>query len=91
MVTDVSKPSDGNRATRKAIDRRHLSEASSEGKAIKLADTIDNTSDIVQNDPEFAVVYLQEKRLLVPALSDSHSKLYEQAFRLVFGWFEESK
>lgn len=76
-VTDVSRPEDGNRAARKAIDRLHLAEASPGGKTIKLADLISNTRSIVQHDPHFARVYLAEKEALLPVLSpmtwDPHS------------------
>ncbi|RXM22001.1 bifunctional (p)ppGpp synthetase/guanosine-3',5'-bis(diphosphate) 3'-pyrophosphohydrolase, partial [Citrobacter sp. AAK_AS5] len=41
-LTDVSRPSDGNRATRKSIDRAHLAGASARGKTVKLADLLDN-------------------------------------------------
>jgi (p)ppGpp synthase/HD superfamily hydrolase len=41
-LTDISKPGDGNRSTRKRIDRRHLSQASRRAKTVKLADLIDN-------------------------------------------------
>lgn len=85
MVTDVSVPSDGNRAARKAIDREHLAQASHEGKAIKLADTIDNTHDIVANDPKFAVIYIAEKKILLPLLTGANPDLYEIARKAVFG------
>lgn len=70
QVTDVAKPSDGNRAARKAMDRQHLAQATARGKIIKLCDLLDNTEDITANDPEFAKVYLREKRLLLPSLFD---------------------
>lgn len=82
-VTDVSKPLDGNRATRKAIDRAHLAKASPGGMTIKLADLIDNTQDIVANDRDFAKVYLKEKKLLLPLLSKGDFRLYEQAMRVL--------
>lgn len=65
MLTDVSKPSDGNRAVRKAIDREHTAKASWKAKTVKLADLIDNSRSIIERDPEFAKVYLAEKRLLL--------------------------
>ena len=46
MLTDISKPSDGNRAIRKHIDLMHTAKASAEAKTIKLADLIDNTKSI---------------------------------------------
>ena len=89
-LTDVSKPSDGNRATRKAIDRAHTARAHPLAKLVKLADLIDNTRDIVANDADFAKVYVVEKRRLldealqpapVPesALERAHAALYAQA------------
>ena len=50
MLTDVSVPTDGNRAVRKAIDLAHTARASAAGKTIKLADLISNTQSIVAND-----------------------------------------
>lgn len=67
-LTDVSKTSDGNRATRKAIDRAHMAKASIDAQIIKLADLIDNSKDIKQHDTKFAKVYLEEKQLLLSVL-----------------------
>lgn len=81
-VTDVSKPEDGNRAVRKAIDREHLSHATEFGRLIKLADLISNTMDIVEHDRHFAVKYLAEKELLLPVIKPSSAAgdlLYHQA------------
>ncbi len=83
MVTDRSKPSDGNRAQRKAIDRAWLSQASPEGKTIKLADLISNTSSIRKHDPKFAKVYLEEKRALLEVLVEGDKTLYDMAMRMV--------
>lgn len=82
-VTDVSKPSDGNREKRKEIDRMHLAKASKYGKTIKLADLVSNTSSIMQHDPEFAVTYLREKRLLMPYLTEGDPTLYKMAMEYV--------
>jgi guanosine-3',5'-bis(diphosphate) 3'-pyrophosphohydrolase len=81
-VTDISRPEDGNRATRKAIDREHYGRASPEGKSIKLADLIDNTQSIVPRDPGFAKVYLAEKRLLLPLLVEGNPHLWKKASAL---------
>ncbi len=56
-LTDQSKPGDGNRAVRKAIDRYHSAAAPAEAQTIKLADVIDNTLSIEARDPDFARVY----------------------------------
>lgn len=79
MLTDVSKPGDGNRATRKAIDREHTAKACPQAKTIKLADLIDNTRSIVAHDPKFAKVYLAEKALLLEVLRDGDAVLWKLA------------
>lgn len=79
MVTDVSKPEDGNRAERKALDREHLGLANATAQTIKLADLIDNTSSIVACDPEFAKVYLAEKRELLQVLTKGNEELWAAA------------
>lgn len=83
MLTDVSKPYDGNRKKRKAIDRDHTSKASPQAKTIKLADLIDNTKTIVAFDPEFAKVYLAEKRLLLDVLGDGDKTLFDLAMKQI--------
>lgn len=45
-LTDVSLPSDGSRAVRKAKDRAHTASAPQRAKTIKLADLIDNAKDM---------------------------------------------
>lgn len=83
-LTDVSMPTDGNRATRKAIDREHTAQASRRAKMIKLADLISNTKSIVEHDEKFARVYLEEKRLLLAeALHDAHPGLLARAWQQV--------
>jgi (p)ppGpp synthase/HD superfamily hydrolase len=90
-VSDRSRPEDGNRALRKMLDRAHLAQASPEGKSIKLADLIDNTRSIVERDPNFAQVYLAEKRNLLPVLQQGNQMLYRLAYRtLVVGENEEA-
>ena len=63
-LTDVSRPEQGNRATRKAIDRAHTAMAPTEAQTIKLADLISNCTSIKEHDADFAKVYFEEKRLL---------------------------
>lgn len=52
----------GNRAKRHAMDVERLSQAPWQAKVIKCADLIDNTSTIVKHDPNFAKIYLDEKK-----------------------------
>ncbi len=81
-LTDISLPSDGNRAKRKTIDRLHIAKASPRAKTVKLADLIDNCKDITKHDPRFARVYLAEMSELLNILGDGDSRLYKQAYDL---------
>ena len=78
-LTDVSRPSDGNRSVRKAKDRQHLAHVSSRAKSIKLADLIDNCRDITRHDPRFAAVFLEEMRRLLDVLGGGDGRLYKMA------------
>jgi (p)ppGpp synthase/HD superfamily hydrolase len=82
-LTDVSRPRDGNRAVRKAIDREHIAQAASRAKTIKLADLIDNCRDICRYDPGFARVYIKEAAALMEVLKEGHQRLYEQALNVL--------
>lgn len=89
-LTDVSKPTDGNRAARKLIDLQHTAKALPPAKTIKLADLIDNTRSIVAHDPGFAVVYMNEKRQLLKVLKEGGDPiLYARAKALVDDYFAE--
>ncbi len=84
-LTDVSKPEDGNRAVRKALDRAHLAKASADAQTIKLADIISNTKDIKANDPKFAKVYIPEMKALLEVLDKGDKDLIKKAEKQVFG------
>jgi hypothetical protein len=80
-LTDISKPSDGNRAARKALDRQHLAKASVRGKTIKLADLIDNTRDICKHDAKFAKVFVAEAQALIEVISEGDERLLTRLHR----------
>lgn len=84
-LTDVSKPNDGNRKIRKAMDREHIWAQDDKTQIIKCADLISNTSSITQYDPDFAKVYLEEKRLLLEGMRESVNKhpIWKRAFDLI--------
>ncbi len=82
-LTDVSRPEDGNRAKRKAMDREHTAQAPAEAQTIKLADLISNSRSIMQHDPEFARTYLEEKRLLLEVLTKGDRELHARASEFV--------
>lgn len=80
-LTDVSKPSDGNRRTRKALDLAHTALAPRAAKNIKLCDLVHNATDITDHDPGFARVWLREKESLLEVLGDADPSLLELARR----------
>jgi (p)ppGpp synthase/HD superfamily hydrolase len=82
-LTDVSKPEDGNRAVRKAMDREHTASAPAEAQTIKLADLISNSKSIMAHDPEFARVYLAEKRALLEVMTKGDAGLHERAMQQI--------
>jgi (p)ppGpp synthase/HD superfamily hydrolase len=71
----------GARKERKVIDLARLAAAGAEAQTIKCADLISNTSSIVRHDPEFARVYLSEKRAVLDVLIRSDVTLHALAKR----------
>lgn len=69
-----------NREHRKAKDRERLSNSGAETQGIKCADLISNTSSIVKHDPDFAKVYLKEKRAILEVLTRAPAALLERAW-----------
>lgn len=82
-LTDVALKTDGNRKARLAIDREHTANASVRAKTIKLADLIDNLSDIVNQNPGFAVKYVAEKELLLTVLRDGDASLFARVEQVI--------
>lgn len=75
----LSDMESGNRYERKAASRARLAKAPGWIQTIKCADLISNTSSIVQHDPQFAVVYFGEKRLLLEVLTRADRRLHALA------------
>lgn len=84
-VLQLSDLERGNRAERKRLSRERLSKAPPEIQTIKYADLISNTSSIVQFDPKFSEVYLEEKRLLLEVMDKGDKQLYDLACSLSKG------
>lgn len=76
LLSDLEQ---GNRADRKAASRVRLAASPAWVQTIKVADLISNTSSIVQHDPNFAKVYLEEKRLLLDVLRLADADLVAMA------------
>jgi (p)ppGpp synthase/HD superfamily hydrolase len=82
-LTDVSKPEDGNRAVRKALDRAHIAAAPADAQTVKLADLISNSSTIIRYGGGFARVYIREKALLLEVLVRGDAGLQARARTIV--------
>ncbi len=57
-----------NRAQRKAMDRKHLTECADCTKVIKMIDRYDNLCDVAEAKDDFKRVYAEESLLLVHAI-----------------------
>ena len=82
-VMALSDMETGNRAARKKLSRERLAHAPDWVQTIKCADLISNTSSIVAHDPDFAIVYLKEKQLLLDVLTKADKGLLEIARKQV--------
>lgn len=71
LVSGLTNPSKGmkaSRAERKRVDREHLSAQSKNVKIIKLVDRIDNIKELDGAETDFKRLYAKETLLLVPCL-----------------------
>lgn len=82
-LTNAKTP--GNRAYRKENDRKRMAGACVNAKTIKLADILHNVQDIIKNDPDFAVVYVDEERaMLEESLIGGDQALYAAAKEIIY-------
>lgn len=68
-----------NRRKRKQKEVERQAKISPEAKTIKLADVIDNTRDILENDPDFSRKYIPEMEALTEALQGGDFQLLMRA------------
>lgn len=87
QLTDVSRPGEGNRATRRELDRAHTAVASPAAKTVKLADLIDNARCIIAEDPGFARIFMAEMVLLLEVLQEGDAHLLAQASAITAEYF----
>lgn len=85
-VLEVSNPSrleDGDRKTRKAIDRAHLAKASPGGQTLRLADAVHNLHNLNELSPTFAKLYAAEKKLILPLTLSGDPTLHSRVSRII--------
>ena len=69
-MTNIAKPSDGNRAERKRIDLRKTATTSFDAKMIRLADIKSNIRTIYHCDKGFARTYIPEKLAMLEVMKE---------------------
>lgn len=90
-LTDISRPEDGNRKVRKALDRAHNAQQSPQCKTVKLADVIDNSLSIRRHGKGFAPIFMDEIALALPGLKEGDAQLYAEAEAIVQHWQARSR
>lgn len=68
-----------NRKERKRMELERLIKTSPDSQTIKYSDILDNTLEIVDEDPSFAKVYLNEVSLILKNLDKGHPELRKEA------------
>ena len=72
-----------NRKGRKEMEAMRLGKVSPRAQTIKYADLLDNSRDIVYNDPKFAKVYLTEKEQILKYMTKGNKELYNKNLKLL--------
>lgn len=73
-----------NRAKRKSEEARRLANVSKRAQTVKYADIIDNRASIVQHDPSFAKVYLDEAKYLLSVMNNGNEKLKNDCLDMIY-------
>lgn len=78
VYTKVDYPK-WNRRKRKRKEAERIEQTSADSQTIKYADIIDNCKEIVEQDPEFAGLFLRECRMLLNRIPLGNAALYQEA------------
>jgi guanosine-3',5'-bis(diphosphate) 3'-pyrophosphohydrolase len=68
-----------NRRRRKDMERERIAATSADSQTIKYADILDNCSEIVSHDRDFAGVFLRECRAMLQKTDKGHPDLYDRS------------
>lgn len=72
-----------NRKKRKAKEAARIQKTSGDSQTVKYADIIDNCKEIVEDDPDFAGLFLLECKTLLRLMPQGHPELREEAISVV--------
>lgn len=67
------------RKERRAREAERLATVSAGAQTVKYADIIDNAVDLIQNDPDFAPVYIRECQAILHVADKGTAALYRRA------------
>jgi guanosine-3',5'-bis(diphosphate) 3'-pyrophosphohydrolase len=82
IYTNIDYPG-SNRKKRKNKEADRLGNIHPDAQTIKYADTMDNAVDIVQNDRDFAKVFIKECQNLLAKMDNGHPELYIRAVKTI--------
>ena len=72
-----------NRRKRKEKESARIQQTGSQSQTVKYADIIDNCREIVEQDPDFARVFLRECKALLRVMPKGDKTLYQEAVETV--------
>ena len=71
------------RRARKSRELKRLEKTHPDSQTVKYADIIDNSPEITQEDPDFAIVYLRECAAILRKLDKGVPELHQKAVEVV--------
>lgn len=74
---------DINRKGRKEMEAMRMGKISPKAQTIKYADLLDNSKDILKNDPKFAKVYIGEKEQILKYMNRGNQELYKKCLSVL--------
>lgn len=78
-----------NRRTRRSMEAERMASVSPNAQTIKYADIIDNVTDIVRYNTDFAFVYLRESRMMLDKMTKGDLQLYQRALKTIDDCMQE--
>ncbi len=74
---------DINRRGRKELEAIRMGKISPRAQTIKYADLLDNSQDILKNDPKFGKVYIGEKETILKYMNKGDKNLYKKCLSVL--------
>jgi len=72
-----------NRKGRKEMEAIRMGRISPRAQTIKYADLLDNSEDIMRNDPKFGKLYIKEKEVILKHMNKGNKNLYEKCLKII--------